>query len=171
MSSPGFRLTASGGAGDRVVELAGVVTLADGPRLWRELRDAVAATDTARIDLAAFERRLAVHTWNGAPVLESPGQPLLDIFTEPEQMERFLRQAAAISEHTYQSKLLQSGLAFSEALLRQMQARAADGEARGYLLRDQGEAIAFAWWRPSGRRASSPSPRGSSSLSWASDGT
>lgn len=51
MPSPGFRLTASGGAGDRVVELAGVVTLADGARLWRELRDAVAAAETARIDL------------------------------------------------------------------------------------------------------------------------
>jgi hypothetical protein len=28
--------------------------------------------------LATFERRLTVHTWNGAPVLESPGQPLLE---------------------------------------------------------------------------------------------
>jgi ATP-dependent Lhr-like helicase len=28
--------------------------------------------------LAAFERRLAVHTWNGAPVLESSGQTLLE---------------------------------------------------------------------------------------------
>jgi phospholipid/cholesterol/gamma-HCH transport system permease protein len=56
MPSPGFRLTASGGAGDRVVELAGVVTLADGARLWRELRDAVAAAETARIDLSGVER-------------------------------------------------------------------------------------------------------------------
>ncbi len=28
--------------------------------------------------LATFEHRLMVHTWNGAPVLESPGQPLLE---------------------------------------------------------------------------------------------
>jgi ATP-dependent Lhr-like helicase len=28
--------------------------------------------------LATFERRLTIHTWNGAPVLESPGQPLLE---------------------------------------------------------------------------------------------
>ncbi|MBN8504433.1 MAG: GNAT family N-acetyltransferase [Burkholderiales bacterium] len=82
----------------------------------------------------------------------NPGQPLLEIFTEPDQMEHFLRQAAAISEHTYQSKLLQSGLTFSEALLGQMQARATDGEARGYLLRDQGEAIAFAWCAGRGER-------------------
>ncbi|MFN9948618.1 MAG: STAS domain-containing protein, partial [Planctomycetota bacterium] len=39
-----------------MVELAGVVTLADGSRLWRELRDAVAAAETARIDLAGVER-------------------------------------------------------------------------------------------------------------------
>jgi ATP-dependent helicase Lhr and Lhr-like helicase len=29
--------------------------------------------------LATFERRLMVHTWNGDPVLESPGQPLLEV--------------------------------------------------------------------------------------------
>lgn len=82
----------------------------------------------------------------------NPGQAVLEVFTEPGQMESFLRQAAAISEDTYQAKLLQSGLSFSEAMLQQMQARAVQGEARGYLLRDQGQAIAFAWCAGRGDR-------------------
>jgi hypothetical protein len=37
-----------------------------------------AALQTLVQHLATFERRLIVHAWNGAPVLESPGQPLLE---------------------------------------------------------------------------------------------
>ncbi len=51
------RITAAQGAGDAVVQ---------------------AALQALVQHLAAFERRLAVHTWNGASVLESPGQPLLE---------------------------------------------------------------------------------------------
>lgn len=70
---------------------------------------------------------------------------LLQVADQPGQMEAFLREAAAISRTTYQSRLLQSGLDYSEPLVRSMEALAAQGLARGYLLRDGGKPIAFAW--------------------------
>jgi ATP-dependent Lhr-like helicase len=51
------RITTAQGAGDVVVQ---------------------AALQALVQHLAAFERRLTVHTWNGDPVLESRGQPLLE---------------------------------------------------------------------------------------------
>jgi len=78
-------------------------------------------------------------------IQEQNGNTALEIFSEPGQMDAFLRQAAAISKNTYQSRLLNSGLSYDEAKSAAMSARAARGEGRGYLLRDQGEAIAFAW--------------------------
>jgi ATP-dependent Lhr-like helicase len=51
------RITTAQGAGDAVVQ---------------------AALHALVQHLATFERRLTVHTWNGAPVLESPGQLLLE---------------------------------------------------------------------------------------------
>lgn len=70
---------------------------------------------------------------------------LLQVADQPGQMEAFLREAAAISRTTYQSRLLQSGLDYSEPFVRSMEALAAQGLARGYLLRDGGKPIAFAW--------------------------
>lgn len=77
---------------------------------------------------------------------------VLEIAAAPDLMEGFLREAAAISQTTYQSRLLQSGLQYDEILVEQMRTLASRGEARGYLLRDQGRAIAFAWCSGSGLR-------------------
>ena len=77
---------------------------------------------------------------------------VFEIADTPGAMDGFLREAAAISRTTYQSRLLQSGIDYDEASVRAMQARAARGEARGYLLRDQGRAIAFAWCSGTGER-------------------
>lgn len=80
------------------------------------------------------------------------GAGLLEIAERPEQMDAFLREAAAISRTTYQSRLLQSGLDYDEGLVRRMQALAGRGQARGYLLRHGGRAIAFAWCSAEGER-------------------
>lgn len=69
----------------------------------------------------------------------------LTVATSPEDMVAFHREAVAISRQTYQTQLLGAGLPDSPAFLQSMQTKAARGEARGYLLRDQGQAIAFAW--------------------------
>jgi len=76
----------------------------------------------------------------------------LEIASTPEAMDAFLREAAAISQTIYQSRLLQSGLHYDAKLVEQMRALASSGDARGYLLRDQGRAIAFAWCSGSGTR-------------------
>jgi CelD/BcsL family acetyltransferase involved in cellulose biosynthesis len=85
-------------------------------------------------------------------LLERNPQGVLDIASTPDAMEGFLREAAAISETTYQSRLLQSGLKYEENFLKRMREQAAAGNARGYLLRDQGRAIAFAWCSGGGAR-------------------
>lgn len=69
----------------------------------------------------------------------------LEVVTSPEGMAAFHREAVAISRQTYQTQLLGAGLPDTPAFLQAMQDKAARGDARGYLLRDQGEAIAFAW--------------------------
>lgn len=69
----------------------------------------------------------------------------LQVVTAPEDMAAFHREAVAISRQTYQTQLLGAGLPDTEAFLQSMQDKAARGEARGYLLRDQGQAVAFAW--------------------------
>lgn len=77
---------------------------------------------------------------------------LLELAERPEQMDAFLREAAAISRTTYQSRLLQSGLDYDERAVRTMEELALRGNARGYLLRDAGQAIAFAWCAGAGDR-------------------
>lgn len=69
----------------------------------------------------------------------------LKIYTHPQSMEEFHREAVAISGKTYQTLLLKSGLPDSPEFLRAMRDKALQGEARGYLLRAQGKPIAFAW--------------------------
>lgn len=78
--------------------------------------------------------------------------PILEIVTDAADMARFHRTAVAISKVTYQAKLLQVGLPDTPQFLAAMEAKAQRGEARGYLLKDQGEAIAFAWCTAAGRR-------------------
>lgn len=75
---------------------------------------------------------------------------VLEVAHRPEQMDAFLREAAAISRTTYQCRLLQSGLDYDTDSVKSMQLLAERGEARGYLLRDGGRAIAFAWCSGSG---------------------
>lgn len=77
---------------------------------------------------------------------------VLEVATTPDAMDGFLCQAAAISQTTYQSRLLQSGLQYDADYVEHMRALAERGEARGYLLKDQGQAIAFAWCSGSGQR-------------------
>jgi CelD/BcsL family acetyltransferase involved in cellulose biosynthesis len=77
-------------------------------------------------------------------------ESLLDIASTPDAIEAFLSEAARISATTYQSRLLKSGLGDDAGTLKAMRAAAARGEGRGYLLRDQGRAIAFAWCAGSG---------------------
>ncbi|WP_367067211.1 GNAT family N-acetyltransferase [Oryzisolibacter sp. LB2S] len=67
------------------------------------------------------------------------------IYTEPESMEEFHRDAVSISSQTYQTLMLKAGLPDSPEFLRAMREKASKGEARGYLLRTQEKPIAFAW--------------------------
>ena len=69
----------------------------------------------------------------------------LEILTTDGQMPAFQREACEISRQTYQERLLGSGLPSTPEYLRSMEDKARRGEARGYLLRHQGQAIAFAW--------------------------
>lgn len=78
--------------------------------------------------------------------------PILELFTRPEDMPRFHRAAVGISRQTYQTKVLQTGLPDTPECLAGLVAAASRGEVRGYLLRDQGEAIAFAACTAHGRR-------------------
>ena len=67
------------------------------------------------------------------------------IYTQPQDMEEFHREAVAISGQTYQTLLLNAGLSDSPEFLRAMREKALQGEARGYLLCVQEKPIAFAW--------------------------
>lgn len=69
----------------------------------------------------------------------------LEIFTEPEKMIDFQREAVAISRQTYQERMLKAGLPATAEFLQSMQEKARRGEARGYLLREQNQVVAFAW--------------------------
>ena len=80
------------------------------------------------------------------------GEPAWEVCTTPEQMPRFHAEALEISRQTYQTRLLGAGLPDGEAFTRELVELAAKGLARGYLLRDQGKAIAFAWCREQGSR-------------------
>lgn len=70
-----------------------------------------------------------------------------EVFTAADAMPGFHAEALAISRQTYQTRLLDAGLPDDAAFVREMMALAERGEARGYLLRDGGRAIAFAWCR------------------------
>ena len=73
--------------------------------------------------------------------------PSLEIFTKPSEMPQFLMQAAAISHQTFQAKLFSLGLLDTPERQRHLHQTAMDGNARGYLLKLDGKAIAFAWCR------------------------
>jgi hypothetical protein len=79
-----------------------------------------------------------------------PQRNSCEIYTTPEEMARFQQEAAAISQETYQTRLLGSGFRSDAESLRGMVAAAERGDARGYLLRDGERAIAFAWCRRKG---------------------
>ncbi len=71
--------------------------------------------------------------------------PAIEVLTAPEEMSRFHRVACSISRQTYQAKLLDAGLPDSPSYLASMESIARQGCARGYLLKEHGEPIAFAW--------------------------
>lgn len=74
------------------------------------------------------------------------------VYTHPEEMSEFHAQAVAISRKTYQAQLLDSGLPEGPEFLTELQALAGRGQARGYLLFDAGQPIAYAWCRQQGQR-------------------
>ncbi len=78
------------------------------------------------------------------------GQPVWQVYTAPDQMPMFHAEALAISQQTYQTQLLDAGLSSGPDFVQNMCALAARGQARGYLLRDGSQAIAFAWCRGDG---------------------
>jgi hypothetical protein len=69
----------------------------------------------------------------------------VELLMAPADMPRFHREALAISEQTYQHKLLKSGLPSGPAFAAHLEKLAHEGRARGYLLRDGGRAVAYAW--------------------------
>lgn len=85
---------------------------------------------------------------------EANSQPILEVFTSCDAMAVFHREAIDISRETYQARLLQVGLPDTETFLAAMQKLAREGAARGYLLKDQGIPIAFAWCTARGNRIS-----------------
>lgn len=62
-----------------------------------------------------------------------------------EDIAWFHREAVRISRQTYQSRLLKAGLPDSPEFGAHLQRLAQEGRARGYLLKDLGEPVAFAW--------------------------
>lgn len=66
-------------------------------------------------------------------------------FRRPEEILDFHREALNISRKTYQSRLLKAGLPDRPEFIEHLQALAREGRARGYLLRDAGKPVAFAW--------------------------
>lgn len=69
----------------------------------------------------------------------------VELLTTPADMPRFHREALRISEETYQHKLLKSGLPADAGFVAYLGKLALEGRARGYLLRDGGRPIAYAW--------------------------
>ena len=69
----------------------------------------------------------------------------VELSTAPADMPRFHREALGISEQTYQHKLLKSGLPTGDAFLAHLDQLAHQGRARGYLLRNGDQPIAYAW--------------------------
>jgi CelD/BcsL family acetyltransferase involved in cellulose biosynthesis len=79
-------------------------------------------------------------------------QPSWQVYTDEAQMAEFLREAAALSAKTYQSRLLKVGLQDDADTLKDFTEAARQGRGRGYLLRIKGQTIAFAWCRATHRR-------------------
>ncbi len=69
----------------------------------------------------------------------------VEIATTPEEIARFHQEAVEISSLTYQTKMLDAGMPPSAQYRAHMVEMAKRGQARGYLLRDATQAIAFAW--------------------------
>lgn len=93
-------------------------------------------TGKSRQNLRRSVKRFAERQQGGSGV---------ELFTAPAEMDRFHREALRISEETYQHKLLKSGLPADKAFAAHLDKLASEGRARGYLLRDGGRPIAYAW--------------------------
>jgi hypothetical protein len=65
---------------------------------------------------------------------------LLEIVTRPEDILRFLSEAAVVSAQTFQTRLLDVGLLDTSARRQHLQQTALKGDARGYLLKLNGQA-------------------------------
>ncbi len=69
----------------------------------------------------------------------------VELITTPADMARFHHEALCISEETYQHKLLKSGLPADKTFVVHLERLAREGKARGYLLKDRGRPVAYAW--------------------------
>jgi CelD/BcsL family acetyltransferase involved in cellulose biosynthesis len=78
--------------------------------------------------------------------------PHFQVCQTPEDIAWFHREAVRISQQTYQSRLLKAGLPDSAAFAAHLQGLAREGRARGYLLKDAGRPVAFAWCSLHGER-------------------
>jgi len=73
----------------------------------------------------------------------SDGPPRWRIFRTPSEMEEFFSLALPLSEATYQSRLLDSGLPRSKAFIDRAKETAAQGDARGFLLFIKDKPVAY----------------------------
>lgn len=73
------------------------------------------------------------------------GKAYFQEYRTPDEILEFHREAHAISQQTYQSRLLKAGLPDNPQFVAHIQSLARDHRARGYLLKDAGKPIAFAW--------------------------
>jgi len=64
-------------------------------------------------------------------------------YREPGSIRQFYMFARALSEKTYQQKLLDAGIARDESFAAELDRRAARGAVRGYLLMCEGSALAY----------------------------
>jgi CelD/BcsL family acetyltransferase involved in cellulose biosynthesis len=64
-------------------------------------------------------------------------------FRTPEEMDRFLAEALPLSERTYQHRLFGTGLSRSDAFRKKLAGLAHENRVRGWLLRLQGQPIAY----------------------------
>lgn len=92
-------------------------------------------TAKKRRDLKRILRRF-LETGHGHP---------LTVVKHPEQMEEFQRIAVEISRQTYQQKLFKAGMPEGREYLEKMKQLAAQGLARGYILRLEDTPVAFGW--------------------------
>jgi hypothetical protein len=73
------------------------------------------------------------------------GGAFFRVFSTPDELVDWHRQALTVAAHTYQTRLLEHGLPDDDAFREELRQRGARGEAWGALLYHQGQPVAF-WY-------------------------